>query len=254
MFLRCIKLWARRKGVYSNIVGFPGGVAWAIMAVNICQLYPNMIPSMLLEKFFFVYANWDFAKPIKIAPLDECRAPPGPVYMPQWTPAVKRPMQIITPTYPVANATFNSSRSTVLVVKQEIAGAHQLSQDVSAGRVPFSAMFSASDFFVKYSNYVSVDVIAYRAEAMKPFYAYIESQIRSVYMSVYFRPQLDSKPPFWILKKYVIQGLKLSWFHHKKKALEYSKFCTLSASQSMHRKQVERTVGGHMHVSIEASS
>jgi poly(A) polymerase len=178
MFLRCIKMWARRKGVYSNIVGFPGGVAWAIMAANICQLYPNMIPSMLLEKFFFVYTNWDFAKPIKIAPLDECRAPAGSVYMPQWTPAQRRPMQIITPTYPVANATFNSSRSTVLVVKQEIAAAHALSQDVSAGRAPFSALFTPSDFFVKYSNYVSVEVIAYRPEAMKPFYAYIESQIR----------------------------------------------------------------------------
>ncbi|KAJ1495940.1 Poly(A) polymerase central domain-containing protein [Baffinella frigidus] len=131
-FLRCIKLWARRRGVYSNITGFPGGVAWGIMAAKACQLYPNMIPSQLLEKFFFLYKNWNFQNAVLVAPLVECRAPSGAVYMAAWDaklpPGQKRPMSVITPTYPAANATFNSSHSTLAVVKHEIAHAYEIVQ------------------------------------------------------------------------------------------------------------------------------
>jgi len=131
-FLRCIKLWARRRGVYSNIVGFPGGVAWAIMAAKACQLYPNMIPAQLLEKFFFLYKNWNFMNAVTIAPVDECSAPPGAVYMPAWDPhphpSMRRPISVITPTYPAANATFNASHSTLAVIKNEIAASYEIMQ------------------------------------------------------------------------------------------------------------------------------
>lgn len=39
--LRTIKQWARKRGICSNIVGYIGGVSWAIMVAKICQLRPQ---------------------------------------------------------------------------------------------------------------------------------------------------------------------------------------------------------------------
>lgn len=46
------------KGIYSKVLGFLGGVSWAILVARICQLYPNAAPAILLHKFFMIIHKW----------------------------------------------------------------------------------------------------------------------------------------------------------------------------------------------------
>lgn len=67
--LRCIKLWATRRGIYSNILGFLGGVAWAILVARVCQLYPNACASTVVSKFFGIIADWTWPSPVLLKSL-----------------------------------------------------------------------------------------------------------------------------------------------------------------------------------------
>ncbi len=62
MLLRCIKLLSKNNGVNENKFGFLGGIAFAILAAKITQLFPNYSFIALLERFLYIYGfvwNWE---------------------------------------------------------------------------------------------------------------------------------------------------------------------------------------------------
>ena len=64
--LKCIKLWAMRRGIYSNTFGYLGGISYAILVTKICQENSDLDVPDLINKFFEVYSEWDWFNPIFI--------------------------------------------------------------------------------------------------------------------------------------------------------------------------------------------
>ena len=62
--LIAVKHWARVNGIYANVLGFLGGVNWAILVARICQLYPCALPSALFCCFFRVFHQSKWPTPI----------------------------------------------------------------------------------------------------------------------------------------------------------------------------------------------
>lgn len=85
--VRCIKLWAIRRGIYSNILGFLGGVAWAIMVARVCQLYPNACASTVASKVFGIMVNWQWPHPVRLC---DDKEGPSLVNLQSWDPKVKK--------------------------------------------------------------------------------------------------------------------------------------------------------------------
>jgi len=46
------------RAIYSNVNGFLGGVAWAMLVARICQLYPNGNSGVIISRFFTILHRW----------------------------------------------------------------------------------------------------------------------------------------------------------------------------------------------------
>ncbi|VDQ09464.1 unnamed protein product [Trichobilharzia regenti] len=120
-FLKVIRIWAKRRNVYSNALGFLGGVSWAILVSRICQLYPYATPSMIVYLFFKIFSQWPWPKPVRLRESEYIAS----LCLPVWDPRLNPPdqyhlMPILTPSYPSQNSTYNVQRSNRIIIEREL--------------------------------------------------------------------------------------------------------------------------------------
>ncbi|XP_071457700.1 poly(A) polymerase gamma isoform X2 [Marmota flaviventris] len=152
--LRAVKLWAKRRGIYSNMLGFLGGVSWAMLVARTCQLYPNAAASTLVHKFFLVFSKWEWPNPVLLKQPEESN-----LNLPVWDPRVNPSdryhlMPIITPAYPQQNSTYNVSTSTRTVMVEEFKQGLAVTDEILQGKSDWSKLLEPPNFFQKYRHYI----------------------------------------------------------------------------------------------------
>ncbi|KAL7149411.1 hypothetical protein ABFS83_05G038900 [Erythranthe nasuta] len=176
--LRCMRLWAKRRGVYSNVTGFLGGINWALLVARICQLYPNALPSMLVSRFFRVYNLWKWPNPVMLCPIEQ-----GSLGLNFWDPRRNHKdtlhlMPIITPAYPCMNSSYNVSSSTLRVMTEEFQRGKEICEAIEANNASWGSLFEPFAFFEAYRNYLQIDIAAETAEDLMNWKGWVESRMR----------------------------------------------------------------------------
>ncbi|NXO50937.1 PAPOG polymerase, partial [Aramus guarauna] len=176
--LRAIKLWAKRRGIYSNMLGFLGGVSWAMLVARTCQLYPNALASTLVNKFFLVFSKWEWPNPVLLKQPEESN-----LNLPVWDPRVNpsdryHVMPIITPAYPQQNSTYNVSASTRAVIIEEFKHGLAVTNEILQGKSDWSKLFEPLNFFQMYKHYIVLTASASTEEHHLKWVGLVESKIR----------------------------------------------------------------------------
>jgi len=144
-------------GIYSNVLGYLGGVSWAMLVARTCQLYPNAAAATIVQKFFLVFSKWKWPQPVLLKPMNNSSS--NNLAFPVWDPRVNvadryHLMPIITPAYPQQNSTFNTSLSTRQIMIDEFKKGLEIVEDIYLGKSQWQKLLDATGFFLKYKYVV----------------------------------------------------------------------------------------------------
>eukprot|EP00477_Mikrocytos_mackini_P000281 GAHX01000297.1.p1 GENE.GAHX01000297.1~~GAHX01000297.1.p1 ORF type:complete len:659 (+),score=180.80 GAHX01000297.1:40-1977(+) len=173
--LKSVKHWAKQRGIYSNVMGYIGGVSYSILVAKSFQIYYNnnnkdnvnnvnlnstkkikltcSMANELLVHFFKVLSEWDWKTPVELIPSNKI-----PDSTLSWNPQKNyRDKQdrfpIITPTSPTINSSHNVFESTMDKFLYEFKRAHVLTQ-LNEG--VWEMVFRKSSMFVRYKVFIVV--------------------------------------------------------------------------------------------------
>lgn len=196
--LRAIKLWAQRRAVYANIVGYPGGVAWAMLVARVCQFYPHAVGATLVDRFFYIMTEWGWPTPVMLKDIEQPKPEQAAQGFKVWNPAIYKQdkanlMPIITPAFPSMCATFNITESTKKVIVNEIKRASKITRNIFAGKAQWNDLFKKNTFFTSdHKYYLTVIASAFNADAAKKWSGLVESKVRHLVMRLEDREMKDS--------------------------------------------------------------
>nr|XP_027202886.1 poly(A) polymerase-like [Dermatophagoides pteronyssinus] len=199
---RFIKYWAKVRGIYSNVMGYFGGVAWMILITKICQLNPDLLPNRLLEKFYEVYSDWKWPKAVKIFAVEDSIEEYGFRNYQSWNPRINTNdcshlMPIITPAFPSMNTTHNVSHTTMQVIKQEFLFANEiLKTDKSVNR--WMKLVKPFCLEEKYNIILAIFVNADDQQSYSNWQGWVESKVRFLFKSIEEYEKCELRPfPHW---------------------------------------------------------
>jgi poly(A) polymerase len=174
--LRAIKLWAKKRGIYSNVMGYMGGVSWAMLVARTCQLYPYAAAGIIVQKFFTVFVQWPWPRASFLR--ENKDDPGGNLNMPVWDPQINPSdryhiMPIITPSYPQQNSTFNVTRSTKEVMMSEFERGKLVTDEIVSKNKEWKELFEPIQFFQLYNHF-----LALISSSQPEWVGLVESKIR----------------------------------------------------------------------------
>ncbi|CAD8076463.1 unnamed protein product [Paramecium primaurelia] len=169
--LKIIKQWAKKRKVSSNIIGYLGGISWAILMAKICQLFPRVDVCQTVSLFFQIYSQWNWKIPVVIDESDpEIETFKTLCWKRDEDKRNDKIMQIITPAYPFFNTTFKVNKITFQTIYHEFQVGAQKLGDWNEVLKPF-------DFFDCFQYFVAISIVSKSSENFHKWTGFCEAQL-----------------------------------------------------------------------------
>jgi len=191
--VRLVRKWAKARGLYSNKLGYWGGVNINIAVALVLQLYPNACPASLLRKFFLVFKSWRWPNPVMLTKPHDAE-----LGLPVWNAfqaaTMRQVAPMITPAYPAMNSTLSVSRQTLQILHEEFARGHNVvdklykdwqkgdvldKEKVESGEM-WKELFEPSDFFISYPHYLSMCIVGPTQSDAQSWAGFVVSRLRKL--------------------------------------------------------------------------
>ena len=200
--VRCVRKWAKARGLYSNKMGYWGGVNINIAVALCCQLYPNTSPASLLRKFFLVFKTWRWPNPVMLTKPHDAN-----YGLQVWSPQAHNARQvapIITPAYPAMNSTLAMSRQSLQIMHEEFCRGHEIVDKIwkdhqadTNAELDWGELFRPSDFFIAYPFYLSLCIVGPTQEDAQSWVGFVESRLRKLVSDMLGRSLPLTKIQLW---------------------------------------------------------
>lgn len=196
MALRCIKLWAKRRALYNNAMGYIAGVACALLTARICQLYPKGSAATVVMRFFKIYSQWKWPQPVLLKQIEDY-----PLHLRVWNPRIApsdraHRMPVITPAYPSMCSTHNVSKSTMDVMKEEFKRGSEIMLRIEQKKATWDDLLAKSDFFARYKHFFQVIAVADSEATHRAWSGFIEARLRLLVQRLETEEYIAGAPPY----------------------------------------------------------
>ncbi|XP_059632824.1 nuclear poly(A) polymerase 3 [Cornus florida] len=168
--LRCVKFWAKRRGVYGNLLGFFGGVHLAVLAAFICQRHPNSSLNALISSFFGTFAFWPWPTPVNLQD--------GVLPVTKNATETRSLMPIRLPCSPHEYCHSNITRSTYQRIRTEVLRGHTMTKDILRPDFDWANLFEPFPYSKKYTRFVKICLLASDRDELGDWVGWAKSRFR----------------------------------------------------------------------------
>eukprot|EP01023_Acetabularia_acetabulum_P034479 TRINITY_DN32377_c0_g1_i3.p1 TRINITY_DN32377_c0_g1~~TRINITY_DN32377_c0_g1_i3.p1 ORF type:complete len:781 (-),score=96.95 TRINITY_DN32377_c0_g1_i3:11-2278(-) len=179
LVVRLLKLWAKRRGLYSNVLGYFGGINISILVGRILQTNSiHTTPAEMVFKFFKVY-DCEWGTTFGLFPFPGSQHVLDPSYSGNWQ---SHAMKIITPTLPQINSSSSVFPSSLTVIRQEIQRGKQICQKILEGvhHCSWSDLTEPINFWNSYNYFLIINISVSNKDHLAGWQGKVISKIRKL--------------------------------------------------------------------------
>ncbi|XP_021746165.1 nuclear poly(A) polymerase 3-like [Chenopodium quinoa] len=176
--LRCIKSWAKQRGIYGNLFGYLGGIHLAILSAFVCQTSPDACLSALIMNFFNTFASWPWPTPVA---LQDGMMPvtPDVTEKRNWIP-------IRLPCSPYRCCQSNVTRSTFNRIRAEFLRGHRITQEILQTEFDRDSLFEPyiNAYRKLYSQFLKIYLLSCAKDGLGDWVGWVKSRFPSLILKL----------------------------------------------------------------------